>query len=487
MKINEVLKEIDYLINHFESLDLQNLKERLNRFLKEFEDNNIFEAYFPLLNLLENFSKEKVLEVLKEIKILITKFFLKEDNFLLITENKEDFYDLIKVLTLEGFKVAIEGYSGDIIDYVYSKRPEALLIDNDSKNHGFFIMKIIDDEEIAKKMPVIVLGSSKDDKIKALSLGAIDYIQKPFDLDEVVLKLKNIYRLSNIYIKNNIYDIFTGVYSRFYGDLIVKKEFLKAKNDGIKLIYMLLDFDGMANINLKLGKSKGNDVLKESAALFRNIIPESDVIYRLNGDEFAILFFNKSIIEVLALAEKMQKELENLSKKYGISLSFSAGVAEFDNNMKSVEDLVKLADLSLKKAKAEGGRKIYTSKQVLKDAKKKILIVDDDKIILSILSKRYSNKGYMVFTASNAEEGVEVFKENTDIDLIISDFYMPGMTGDEFTKEVKSLNKKVKIIVLSAHKSEEHVKKALNAGADDYITKPFSPVELDIRIKKLIG
>lgn len=487
-RIEEFLKDFNRLIDDFDKIQKDELLDRITILSKEAEDNALFEVHKALLNLLEDFDIDKANLVLKECIDIIQKYFLREDEFLIITEDEPSFSELIKSLKLEDFKVSAKNYDFEVIDYIYSRRPDVILIDNDLKSHGVITLNILNDEEILKKMPVVAFGKgSKEEKLYFLSLGVVDYIEKNFDVDEVLLKLKNIYRLSNTYIKNNIYDVFTGVYSRYHGDIISKKEFLRVKNAGDTFLFMLLDFDNMAKINLSLGKSKGNDILKESAQVFKKLTANSDIIYRVHGDSFAFMFFNRSLLEVLMLADKMQREIRKLGEKYGVSLTFSAGIAEFRRDMEDIDELFSLAEKALIKAKQEGGARVLTSKQIAEYNKKRILIVDDDRIILSILSKRYRNKGYDCLTAQNGEEALEIFNNNKDIDLIITDFYMPGMNGDEFTKEIRKLNKNVKIIVLSGHKSESHVQRALNAGADEYVTKPFSPVELDIRIKKLIG
>ncbi|KRQ87816.1 Alkaline phosphatase synthesis transcriptional regulatory protein PhoP [Caloramator mitchellensis] len=484
-----MLKEIESLIERFEELSQQELKERIEELARIAEKNFLFEVQFILLKVMsEEIRKEEVLDRLRECKRLIEENFLKDDEFLFITNNPDEFKELIDSLKMEGFKVAVESYNADIVDYIYLRRPDVVLIDNDERNHGIFLINVLNEEELSSKVPIIIFGQcQRSEKINAELLGAIDCILKPFDSDDVFLKLKNIYRLSNAYIKNNIHDIFTGVYSRYHGEIISKKEFARLKEADGSMIFMLLDFDGMSKINLMVGKTVGNDILKDAADIFKKNVKDSDIIYRRNGDEFAFMFFNKNILEVLIITDKIQKDLENLSKKYKVRISISAGIAEFEKGMKNIDELIDAAKKSLAKAKLDEGGRIYTSRQINEYSKKKILFVDDDKIILAILTKRYSSKGYTVLTASSGEEGLNVFADNKDVNLIVSDFYMPGMTGDEFVKKIRETNKNVKIIVLSAHKSESHVQKALSAGADEYITKPFSPIELDIRIKKLLS
>lgn len=114
-----------------------------------------------------------------------------------------------------------------------------------------------------------------------------------------------------------------------------------------------------------------------------------------------------------------------------------------------------------------------------------LLIVDDDEIILSLLTTRYRNKGYKVHSLDDPREALKIFK-NKHFDIIISDFYTPTMQGDEFISEIRKISRDVKIIILSGQKNEDFIQRSLSLGADDYITKPFSPVELDLRIKRFV-
>ncbi|WDU82644.1 response regulator [Caloramator sp. Dgby_cultured_2] len=225
-RIEEFLKDFNRLTEDFDKIQKEELLDRITILSKEAEESALFEVHISLLNLLNDFDRDKAYLVLKDCISLIQKYFLREDEFLIITEDEPSFSELIKSLKLEGFKVSIKNYDFEVIDYIYSRRPDVILIDNDLKSHGVITLNILNDEEILKKMPVVAFGKgSKEEKLYFLSLGVVDYIEKNFDVDEVLLKLKNIYRLSNTYIKNNIYDVFTGVYSRYHGDIISKKNF----------------------------------------------------------------------------------------------------------------------------------------------------------------------------------------------------------------------------------------------------------------------
>jgi|TARA_B110000971_G_scaffold35002_1_gene32940 two-component system phosphate regulon response regulator PhoB len=116
-----------------------------------------------------------------------------------------------------------------------------------------------------------------------------------------------------------------------------------------------------------------------------------------------------------------------------------------------------------------------------------ILIVEDESSILELISLNIHQAGFNPIRAINAEYANNIVKE-TIPDLIVLDWMLPGMDGIEFAKRLKanSETKSIPIIMLTAKADEDNKIKGLNVGADDYLTKPFSPRELIARIKALL-
>ena len=112
----------------------------------------------------------------------------------------------------------------------------------------------------------------------------------------------------------------------------------------------------------------------------------------------------------------------------------------------------------------------------------KVLVVDDESRMRKLVKDFLSKKGYIVLEAGDGEEAVDIFMNNKDIGLIILDVMMPKMDGWETCKEIRKFSQ-VPIIMLTAKGEEEDKIKGLSAGADDYVTKPFSVPELMARVK----
>ncbi|BDU50029.1 response regulator transcription factor [Haliovirga abyssi] len=120
---------------------------------------------------------------------------------------------------------------------------------------------------------------------------------------------------------------------------------------------------------------------------------------------------------------------------------------------------------------------------------KKVLVVDDEVHIVQIVKFNLEKRGgYTVVTAKNGAEGLKVAKEQNP-DMILSDVMMPKMSGFEFCKAVKSDEelKDIPFIILTAKGQEADIKDGETSGADDYITKPFSPKSLLTKVAEILG
>ena len=113
-----------------------------------------------------------------------------------------------------------------------------------------------------------------------------------------------------------------------------------------------------------------------------------------------------------------------------------------------------------------------------------ILVCDDDQAIVDAIEIYLSQEGYMVLKAYDGLEAIRMVKEK-EIQLVILDIMMPRMDGIRATMKIREISA-VPIIFLSAKSEDVDKILGLNVGADDYITKPFNPLELNARVKSVL-
>ena len=118
------------------------------------------------------------------------------------------------------------------------------------------------------------------------------------------------------------------------------------------------------------------------------------------------------------------------------------------------------------------------------DEKQKILIIEDEADFVLGLKDAFSFEVYEVISAGDGEQGIAVAAD-LHPDLIILDLMLPGMNGYQVCEQIRRRDKSVPILILSARSLENDIIRGLEAGADDYVTKPFSIGELLARIRAM--
>ncbi len=119
--------------------------------------------------------------------------------------------------------------------------------------------------------------------------------------------------------------------------------------------------------------------------------------------------------------------------------------------------------------------------------KKTILIIDDEEIIRSLLKTYLELLNYNIITASDGFEGIDIYKcGKPKIDLVLLDYRMPGLTGDEVYGRLKDLDGNLKTIIVSGSIDDQLKKVFLMEGIDDCIHKPVDLSELSLKIKTVL-
>lgn len=118
--------------------------------------------------------------------------------------------------------------------------------------------------------------------------------------------------------------------------------------------------------------------------------------------------------------------------------------------------------------------------------KNRILVIEDNPMVIKSLEFKLNKEGYNVAVASDGRKALEILAAN-GFDLIITDLMLPFITGSQIIEHVKKVMPQVPVIVLSTATQEDIIMDAFKMGVEDFVTKPFSPNELSLRIKRTLS
>ena len=117
---------------------------------------------------------------------------------------------------------------------------------------------------------------------------------------------------------------------------------------------------------------------------------------------------------------------------------------------------------------------------------KKVLVLEDESSIRSFIVINLRRAGYQVVEAETGEQALELLTQHSDVRVALLDIMLPGIDGFEVCRRIRATNPTIGIIMLTARSQEMDKVTGLMTGADDYVTKPFSPAELTARVDALI-
>ncbi len=177
----------------------------------------------------------------------------------------------------------------------------------------------------------------KDKKLKLF----LNYIEELTEQYEELLNQKR--ELLVELQKKALYDPLTGLFNRHALIEFLTREIERIKREkGEKLFIIFLDLDNFKQVNDLYGHKKGDEVLKEVAELLKSHFRKYDIVARFGGDEFMVVVRNSSRKNVEEILQKLQKRIEEIFKRFGISVSY--GIAVAPNDGTDLDRLINLAD-----------------------------------------------------------------------------------------------------------------------------------------------
>jgi diguanylate cyclase (GGDEF)-like protein len=271
---------------------------------------------------------------------------------------------------LEGFKILIDNPTIDLI-----------LCDLEMpRMDGFKFITMARSRDDLKSIPVIILTAreTRELKIKGLEQGASDYVTKPFDPGELVARVKVQLKLkllqdelkrSNEMLKElSNTDPLTQLFNRRYMMEVLDREIQRTARKGSPISILLIDIDHFKKVNDTYGHQLGDVVLVNIANVIRKHLRTYDVAARYGGEEFVAILPETPLDEALSVAERIRMATQQSSftnKLQNLKITISIGVSTFPMpGLDSVDDLIRIADEGLYRAKSEGRNRVITLQRV---------------------------------------------------------------------------------------------------------------------------
>ena len=289
-------------------------------------------------------------------------------------------------------------------------------------------------------------------------------------------------------VNNSYYDSLTGLYNHGIFNHFLSWEINKRKRYANDFVLGLIDVDGFCLFNRRNGAIESDLMLKKMAHIIRTNIRQSDLASHYNGDRFAFLLLEASREDAVKVSERIRAAVAAMSDNrltVSIGLSGAAGIRSPE-----MEDMLNEANAALVKAKLRGKNRVawFEVKEKPKSSVSgRILIVDDEPLNLKLLEGLLLPLGYEVVKSDSGAHALSILSK-IDVDLIMLDVMMPQMDGFEVCRRIKNNEETrlIPVILVTALKEVEQRVRGIEAGADEFLTKPPNKMELIARTRSLI-
>jgi len=295
----------------------------------------------------------------------------KEKNSVLIVDDQKTTIMVLKNILGNEYRVFATDNSQTALKTAEKFKPDVILLDilmNDID--GYAVLAELRNSEITKDIPVIFITSLNDveDEEKGLSLGAADYITKPFSPEIVRLRIQNQIRMLNQLQTSNelsMLDQLTQLPNRRSFETRINTEWAVAQREKKPISILLIDLDKFKSYNDTYGHLQGDATLKTTANLFKKTLKRpGDFAARWGGEEFIVLLSNTDSNGALEIAEQIRKSAEDMEIPFtdtqNLKITISIGVNTYNHEQTalSINDFFAGADKALYDAKDAGRNKV---------------------------------------------------------------------------------------------------------------------------------
>ena len=306
-----------------------------------------------------------------------------QEKILIVDDIPVNIQLLEKQLSSSGFNVIAARNGEEALKQVEAENPDLVLLDvMMPKLDGFETCRILKSNNNTDYIPVIMVTAlnEMEDKIKGVEAGADDFITKPFNKHELLVRVKSLLRIKKLHDQLQekidlleqakerlrelaVTDGLTGIYNHRYFKQFLAKEIIRANRHNTKVSMAMIDIDHFKIYNDTNGHLAGDSILQQVAKLMVQNLRSIDVAARYGGEEFVIVLPQTDLEAAKIVAEKLRILIENNQfekeeTQPGSKITISIGIATYPDNSKDLEGLINSADQRLYAAKSLGRNKV---------------------------------------------------------------------------------------------------------------------------------
>ena len=376
--------------------------------------------------------------------------------------------------------------------------PDVVVLDVDMPGvSGPELCRVMRNDARWAMVPVVFLTARRDEATIAevFAAGADDFVGKPLVGPELLARIAN--RLDRIEVVRSLTDTdpLSGVPNRHKALDVLETFAGFAKRHDQAVSVAMLHVDGLKDLNRNGGYGEGDRVLRETGAILRRLFRSDDVVGRWSGGMFLIGMLGMERLDgVQRVAEAIEELRTEVASKFGdATVGFSAGVAELPADGADLTTVRTAAESALETARAAGGDKVrfpgWAPGAEHDRSTVDVVVIEDDEAIGGLLRHALETRGYSSVSFTDGDEAARALAGATPsvrARVALLDVDLPSLDGLSVLRRLGSdgVLRGTKVIMLTVRAAEIEVLKAMELGAFDHVSKPFSIPVLMQRVRR---
>lgn len=390
---------------------------------------------------------------------------------------------------------------GGFWDSLEEIAPDLVLLDLDMPGFsGLELCQAVRADPRWRELPVLfVTARTGPDAVRAVfAAGADDYMTKPVVHEELIQRIDN--RLERLRLVRALADrdSLTGLANRRKASEELERLCRLAKRYGQPLTVAILDLDNFKRINDDFGHDTGDEVLRRFGRRLGREFRGEDTVGRWGGEEFVVGMYG---MPGMVAVERLRRLLDSWKGERfrgpdgrDFATTFTAGLAELPGSADSLDELLRAADEALYRGKAAGRSRVQPAGERgdVDVEQVDVAVVEDDVALVELLTHSLSTQDWSVRVLDDGPTAVGALASEPPLlsaRLVLLDWDLPGLDGLAVLRRLRERGvlARTRVVMLTARGGESEMLEALELGATDHVTKPFSVPVLLEKIRHVVA